>query len=80
MSFPHPLQVCVNVERSSRATGARHVKVKHLRRGDQTACKIAKTKRNSPKPVVPEFADDPADVTCKRCLKYVRGVGSIHIT
>jgi len=78
MVFPHPLQVCVNVERPSRATGARHVKVRHLRRGDQTACKIAKTKRNSPKPVEPVFADDPDDVTCKRCMKYIRGVGDIR--
>jgi hypothetical protein len=73
--FPHPLLVSA-VKAPTRATGGRHVKVKHLKRDGDTACKTAKAKRNSPVLVMPLFADEPDDVTCKRCLKYVRCVGN----
>ena len=77
MNLSHPLLVSGDYKKSSRGTGRRHVKVKHLRRGDKTACKMAERKSNSPLPVEVLFADSPDEVTCKRCLKYIRGVGDI---
>ena len=77
MMLPHPLLISMDYKKPSRGTGRRHVKVKHLRRGDESACKMAINKRNSALPVVALFADSPDEVTCKRCLKYIRGVGDI---
>ena len=77
MNFPHPLLISMDYKKSSSGTGRRHVKVKHMRRGDESACKMATNKRNSTLPVVVLFADSPDEVTCKRCLKYIRGVGDI---
>jgi hypothetical protein len=37
---------------------------------------MAKAKKNSPALVMPLFADSLDEVTCKRCKKYVRGVGN----
>ena len=73
MNFPHPLLISIDYKKSSRGTGRRHVKVKHLRSGDESACKMGINKRNSALPVVVLFADSPDEVTCKRCLKYIRG-------
>jgi len=74
-AFPHPLLVRA-VTASTRGTGRRHVKVKHLKRDGETACKMAKARKNSPALLMPLFADSLDEVTCERCKKYVRGVGN----